>query len=264
MSITDQIDHIIQARWNPYEEFTIQDIAAISEQANITRARSTIQRTMQEVRDRGTILFTSSGHGRGGGHYMRRPVGAEKEGDNQSIAKQAARSIAGEFSSHPLAKKLAGERAMRLLKKDGDNPSLVQDIQQIETSIRDATERWSMVQTRLGQGEFRRKLIAYWRQCAVTGCTLTPALRASHIKPWRHCTDDERLDVYNGLLLLPNIDVLFDLGLITIDQDGAVRQSVLLRNYDGDHFGIPGDAVAPLNHRHQSYLDYPRPTVYLG
>jgi putative restriction endonuclease len=38
-------------------------------------------------------------------------------------------------------------------------------------------------------------------------------LRASHIKPWSDCSNRERLDPLNGLLLVAHIDALFDNGL---------------------------------------------------
>jgi len=50
----------------------------------------------------------------------------------------------------------------------------------------------------------------------VTGLAMSKLLRASHIKPWAACAADaERLDVYNGLLLAPHLDALFDAGLIS-------------------------------------------------
>jgi predicted restriction endonuclease len=40
-------------------------------------------------------------------------------------------------------------------------------------------------------------------------------LIASHIKPWAKCDGNEKVDVYNGFLLSPNFDRLFDQGFIT-------------------------------------------------
>jgi predicted restriction endonuclease len=45
---------------------------------------------------------------------------------------------------------------------------------------------------------------------------------ASHIKPWRASDNTERLDTYNGLLLLPNLDKAFDLGFITFTERGRI------------------------------------------
>jgi putative restriction endonuclease len=65
------------------------------------------------------------------------------------------------------------------------------------------TTRDSVIKSRLGQGEYRRNLIEVWGGCSVTGCKTIEILRASHIKPWRFSSNSERLDPYNGLLLLP-------------------------------------------------------------
>ena len=45
---------------------------------------------------------------------------------------------------------------------------------------------------------------------------------ASHIVPWRLSTDEERLDVDNGILLSPLYDALFDKHLISFKDDGEI------------------------------------------
>lgn len=88
-----------------------------------------------------------------------------------------------------------------------------------------ATTREALIDARLGQGKFRSQLLEYWRGCSVTGCTETRVLVASHIKPWRASNDRERLDHYNGLLLVPSLDALFDSFLATFSLDGSIRLS---------------------------------------
>jgi putative restriction endonuclease len=68
------------------------------------------------------------------------------------------------------------------------------------------TEKLRLVAARVGQGDFRKSLIAEWDGCAVTRTGNTDLPRASHIKPWRLCNNHERLDPKNGLLLIPNLD----------------------------------------------------------
>ena len=81
-----------------------------------------------------------------------------------------------------------------------------------------ATERTVLVQARLGQGMYRERLIRLWQgRCSVTGYADTRVLIASHIKPWYRATNEERVNPMNGLLLTPNLDKVFDLGLITFD-----------------------------------------------
>ncbi len=63
-------------------------------------------------------------------------------------------------------------------------------------------------------------------------------LRASHIKPWRECTNLERLDPLNGLLLNPTLDHLFDSGFITFKEDGYIHISERLSKEDLEILGI--------------------------
>ncbi len=44
--------------------------------------------------------------------------------------------------------------------------------------------------------------------CRVTGLARQEFLIASHIKPWRDCSNSERLSGANGLLLSPHLDKL--------------------------------------------------------
>lgn len=94
---------------------------------------------------------------------------------------------------------------------------------------------------RVGQNIFRERLIKYWQgRCPLSGVGDNALLRASHIKPWRDCeNDDERLDVHNGLLLSALWDAAFDSGLVTFDDDGSPIFSECLSEQArvGLHFG---------------------------
>jgi len=92
------------------------------------------------------------------------------------------------------------------------------------------TEAEYLIVQRVGQGLFREALLRRWKgRCAVTGVDVPELLRASHIKPWAHCTSDaERLDPDNGLLLVANWDAAFDQGLVTFADTGAVVWSARL------------------------------------
>lgn len=91
-------------------------------------------------------------------------------------------------------------------------------------SMPQSTEIERTVIQRVGQDIFRERLIDFWDgKCAVTGLSIQQLLRASHIKPWAKCDSDaERLDVFNGLLLAPHIDALFDRGFVSFEDDGAI------------------------------------------
>lgn len=80
----------------------------------------------------------------------------------------------------------------------------------------------ALVKQRVNQGDFRRKLLQRFKTCCICGASLKECLIASHIKPWRDCSPEEKTDVNNGLLLCPNHDKLFDLGYISFDDDGKI------------------------------------------
>jgi hypothetical protein len=89
-----------------------------------------------------------------------------------------------------------------------------------------ATEAERMAIQRIGQDVFRDALMEYWgSRCPLTGITERGLLRASHIVPWANCTDAQRLDVHNGLLLSALWDAAFDRGLISFADDGIILAS---------------------------------------
>lgn len=100
------------------------------------------------------------------------------------------------------------------------------------------TERLTVVQARRGQGQYRRALIARWRKCAVSGVTDHRLLRASHLKPWRSCSNAERIDPANGLLLVASLDAAVDRLLVTFDDSGSIRISPTLKMDDRRRAGI--------------------------
>ena len=97
-----------------------------------------------------------------------------------------------------------------------------------EYNILAETEKDAVVKSRIGQGKFRKEMIRIWGSGSVTGLHNITLLRASHMKPWKESTNSERINPYNGLLLIPNYDLLFDKGLITFDLDGKVIISEVL------------------------------------
>lgn len=122
-----------------------------------------------------------------------------------------------------------------------------------------------MIQARLGQGQFRTSLIDYWGACAVSGCKNLDVLRASHIKPWRVCADEDRLNPFNGLLLAANIDVAFDAGLATFEISGAILFSPELSNSDRSALGLRADMpLSQVDEAHHCYLLFHQKHVFRG
>jgi hypothetical protein len=70
---------------------------------------------------------------------------------------------------------------------------------------------------RRGQVEFRRKLdLMYGSKCCISGCTVSWALEAAHIVPYKDSQSDAAC---NGLLLRSDLHALFDAGHLAIDPD---------------------------------------------
>lgn len=142
---------------------------------------------------------------------------------------------------------------------------LLHSFQRQTASLPQTTEVERLVVQRVGQDLFRAALLDYWRgRCAISGLAVRELLRASHIKPWAHCeTDAERLDVHNGILLAPHFDAAFDLGFITVEDDGLVVVSNLLPLEARQclHLDKPLQ-IDGLHERHARYLPWHRAKVF--
>ena len=115
---------------------------------------------------------------------------------------------------------------------------------------------------RLVQNKFRKGLFDLNQFCVVTGFNNTQFLIASHIKPWSVSSDEERLDPYNGLLLTPNFDRLFDKGLISFRQDGEILISKQLTHVEQAFFNIPHHAVIQFDSRYQRYFEFHQDEIF--
>lgn len=119
------------------------------------------------------------------------------------------------------------------------------------------TERKVYVDARIGQGDYRKRMLQIWHsRCALTGLELEPVLIASHAKPWKDATNQERLDAYNGLLLAATIDRLFDRGLIAFSDSGKLLIGPGITQHDLHILGVKegahlGNGFDP---RHKPYL----------
>jgi putative restriction endonuclease len=145
--------------------------------------------------------------------------------------------------------------------------SPMDDIQTASKELEESsvTERHTLAKARIGQGAFREKLLKLWQGCAVTGAFLPSILKASHVKPWRLSDNRERLDPYNGLLLLPQYDCLFDAGLVAFTEEGKMLRSKALVGADFSALGIPkGAALRRVDDRHIPYLRYHRQFIFSG
>ncbi len=121
----------------------------------------------------------------------------------------------------------------------------------------DKTERQGLVTSRVGQGAYRKRIIHRWEyQCAVTGFDKLDVLIASHILPWSKATDEERLDVDNGLLLSPTYDALFDRHLISFENNGKIILSSAIEKKAYQKIGVSGnEKILDLSVHNFRYLE---------
>jgi len=125
------------------------------------------------------------------------------------------------------------------------------------------TERIQLVKARVGQGLFRARVELLEPACRLTGVTDRRLLRASHIKPWAKSNNAEKLDGANGLLLAPHVDLLFDKGLITFEDDGQLRvSSHLPRQVLGAWALASPTNPRPLSSQQTAFMDYHRADVF--
>ena len=119
------------------------------------------------------------------------------------------------------------------------------------------TERKGLVTSRVGQGAYRKGIIHRWEyKCAVTGCDKLDVLIASHIVPWAKSTDEERLDIHNGILLSPTYDALFDRSLISFENNGNIILSDAIDYEAYKKIGVSGtERIANLSRYNIEYLE---------
>jgi len=100
-----------------------------------------------------------------------------------------------------------------------------------EKNVIEDSESLSLV--RRGQQKYKNNLLKKWSFCcSVTEFNNTSLLIASHIKPFSKSNPIEKYDTENGLLLIPNLDSLFDKFLISFEDNGNIIISDTLSNDD--------------------------------
>lgn len=146
---------------------------------------------------------------------------------------------------------------------DAREESVVEE--QIRHSNAPNTQKQQLVLARVGQGLFRLNVERIELRCRVTGLMDKRMLIASHIKPWKDSTNEERLDGYNGFLLSPHVDKLFDKGWISFDNVGTLLVSgknihPILKSWSID----PDRSVGAFTKKQREYLDYHRNIIFKG
>lgn len=127
------------------------------------------------------------------------------------------------------------------------------------------TEKQSLVQARRGQGIFRVNVQQIENQCRITKVNRLEHLIASHCKPWRDSSNDERLDGENGLLLTPTIDHLFDKGFISFEGTGRLMISPVAHRPSLVQMGIDVNHalnVGTFSEGQRRFLEYHQENVF--
>ncbi len=144
-----------------------------------------------------------------------------------------------------------------------------EDIEQrkITTAELTPTTREALIFARVGQGLFKERISLHERACRLTFVDNPAHLIASHIKPWRESSNEERLHAGNGLLLTPTADHLFDRGFISFEDGGEVMVSpvadvVSLRRMGLDTEHPPRPQAFNDDQKH--FLTYHRREIFLA
>lgn len=128
------------------------------------------------------------------------------------------------------------------------------------------TQKSALVLARRGQGKFRQELLALETACRVTKVDKPIHLVASHTKPWRDCTNEERLDPENGFMLTPTVDHLFDKGFISFEDNGDLLISPIAHKLSLERMKIPVDVdfnVGQFSSGQKHYLAWHREFLLL-
>jgi len=128
-------------------------------------------------------------------------------------------------------------------------------------------EEQAIRQAREGQGKYREQLLEQCRYCPFTMIADERLLIASHIKPWAASSPKEKTDPYNGYMLSPLYDKLFDRGFITFTESRHVILSDFISPYTWKQIGLKNDAfIKPLimDDKRAEYLKFHHQSVFKG
>ncbi len=129
------------------------------------------------------------------------------------------------------------------------------------------TERLALIRARNGHGLFKDRVSKIETRCRITGVENPVHLIASHCKPWRDSTNEERLNGENGLLLTPSIDHLFDRGFIGFEDNGKLIISPVAHRASLQRMGIETAKivnVGAFSSGQKQFLDFHRNAVLLA
>jgi hypothetical protein len=141
------------------------------------------------------------------------------------------------------------------------------ECQRIESAAIPETDRLALIRARLGQGRFKENVSRIEICCRLTRVSNPVHLIASHIKPWRESSNEERLAAGNGLLLTPSIDHLFDRGFISFEDTGQTLISPVADPDSLRRMGVNVESpprVGGFNSDQRYFLQHHRSSIFLA
>ena len=122
-------------------------------------------------------------------------------------------------------------------------------------------------QARDGQGKYREQLLEQCHYCPFTMIADERLLIASHIKPWAASDDSEKIDPYNGYILSPLYDKLFDRGFITFTENRHVILSEFISPHTWKQIGLKDNTFVKMlvmDDKRAEYLKFHHTSVFKG
>lgn len=127
------------------------------------------------------------------------------------------------------------------------------------------TEKEVLTVVRTQQSKFRDNLLNQMKFCPITMVNDKRLLVASHIKPWCLSNDIEKLDVYNGFILTPLYDKLFDSGLITFTSNKMMYISPSLSQNTIKCLNLHNEFLSKLpTEGREKYLKFHNEKIFIG
>lgn len=127
------------------------------------------------------------------------------------------------------------------------------------------TEKEVLTVVRTQQSKFRDNLLNQMKFCPITMVNDKRLLVASHIKPWCLSNDIEKLDVFNGFILTPLYDKLFDSGLITFTSNKMTYISPSLSQNTIKCLNLHNEFLSNLpTEGREKYLEFHNEKIFIG
>lgn len=132
---------------------------------------------------------------------------------------------------------------------------------------KDKDKQKEISRAREGQGKYREQLLEQCRFCPMTMIADERLLIASHIKPWAASDEKEKTDPFNGYMLSPLYDKLFDRGFVTFTPNRHIILSEFISPYTWKQIGLQNDTfikALPMDDKRVSYLKFHQQSIFKG